>query len=163
MLSEFLDSQVSGNTWNQPPIPMAYQEFQQSVIRTEPPLQYDFLRDVERQMAAFDADHRALVDEIRKSYVLPKDSSVTEFLDAHRTIPALLIRAVPHLREYFGNTVFALRATSDEYGWQSLYADAIWPGDAHDAVVAIDQFEDAWWIANSHEGLGNLTFTYRLV
>src|SRR5271170_3104226 len=161
MLIEFLDNQVSGNSWNQPPIPMAYQESQQAAIRTEPRLQRDILRDLERQMAGFDADHRALVNEIRKSYVLPKDSSVADFLDAHRTIPALLIQAVPHLREFLGNTVFALRAASDEYGWEALYADALWPGDAHDAAVAIDRFEDAWWIANSHAASGSLTFTYR--
>jgi hypothetical protein len=163
MLSEFLDNQVSGNNWNQPPIPMAYQEFQQAATRAEPRLQRDFLRDIERQMAAFEADHRAFVNEIRKNYVLPKDSSVADFLDAHRTIPALLMQAVPHLREFFGTTVFALRASSDEYGWQTLYADAMWPGDAHDAVVAIDRFEDAWWIANSDAASGSLTFTYRLV
>lgn len=72
-------------------------------------------------------------------------------------------QALPHLREHFGNIVFALRATSDEYGWQRLYVDALWPGDSTDAFLAIDRFQDAWWIANSHMTAGHLTFTYRLV
>jgi hypothetical protein len=54
-------------------------------------------------------------------------------------------------------------ANADENGWQNLCVDALWQGNSADAYAAIDRFEDAWWVANSHMGAGRLMFTYRLV
>jgi hypothetical protein len=48
-------------------------------------------------------------------------------------------------------------------GWQNLCVDVLWPGNAAEAYAAIDRFEDTWWVANSHLGVGRLAFTYRLV
>lgn len=70
---------------------------------------------------------------------------------------------MPHLRKYFPESVLALRAASDEFGWENLYVDILWPGDALEAFRLLDQFCDAWWIANSEPADGALTFTYRLV
>jgi len=122
------------------------------------------LNDLEEQMAEFEAAHRKIVHEILKWYVLVCHTSVIAFLDGHRTIPQLLIQAAPRLREYFGeSTVFSLRVVVDEYGWQMLYAEVIWPGKVGDLVTALDRFEDEWWIPNSSAAYGSLTFTYELV
>jgi hypothetical protein len=76
----------------------------------------------------------------------------------------LLIEAIPHLRQHFGNgTVFSLRATVDEYGGQALYAVAMWPGNVQDARNSLEHFDEQWWIANSRQAAGDLTFTYELV
>lgn len=44
-----------------------------------------------------------------------------------------------------------------------LYVKAMWPGEPRDALAALDQFEDVWWIANSYPAGTTLTFTYSLV
>src|ERR1700685_1601928 len=164
MLSESLESQVSGNNWSHPPAPMVYQEFQQIVVDAERWKQSDVLRDLEREMAVFDAEHEAALNELRRLYVLPAGSSVTGFLRKHRTIPQLLVLAAQQLKWYFGaDTVLTLRAPIDESGSRSLYAVAMWPGSVRDAKTALDKFDDAWWIANSRQALGDLYFTYELV
>jgi len=102
-------------------------------------------------------------EELADHYAIPADGSVAEFLDNHRALPEILLAAVPHLRRYFPNEVFALRVDSDEFGWQNLYVDVLWPGEAMEAVRLLDQFGDEWWMANSQPSGGALTFTYRLV
>ena len=115
-------------------------------------------------MARFEADHQEIVAQVRRSYVLPNDASVAEFFRSHRTIPQLLVLAAPHLLEYFGaGTVLTLRATIDEYGSQTLYAVVMWPGAVRDVRDALANFDDHWWIANSRQAGGDLTFTYELV
>ena len=102
-------------------------------------------------------------DRVSDFYSVQGDASLGQFLREHPAIPHLLIEAVPELRRYFGDTEFALRLTSDDHGWETLYVDALWHGQAHEAIAALDRFEDAWWIENSHAASGSLTFTYRLV
>ncbi len=157
-----LDSQTSGNDWDIPIQAMLHERIQDVPAATVR-RQQSFIRDIEVQMQQFERDYRDALTDVRKRYVFPSDTSVAEFLNDHRAMPQLLIDAAPQLRKYFGNTVFALRVTSDEYGWQNLYADAMWPGDARDALRLLDQFEDEWWIANCRPARGALTFTYRLV
>lgn len=159
-----LDNQTSGNDWDIPIQAMLHEHRQN--VPTEIPVthrQLSSIRDIEAQMQQFEMDYQAAVAEVRKLYVLPNDSSVLDFLKDHRALPQLLIDAAPKLKRYFSDTVFTLRATSDEYGWQNLYADAMWSGDARDAVQLLDQFEDEWWIPNCRPARGALTFTYRLV
>lgn len=159
-----LDNQTSGNEWGIPIHAMLHESVQEvpapSTLRAG---QSSFLRDIELQMKEFETDYQSALSEVRKLYVLPADASALEFLNNHRALPQLLIDAIPHLRKHFDNTVFALRATSDEYGWENLYVDAMWQGDARDALQRLDQFEDEWWIANCRPARGTLTFTYRLV
>jgi hypothetical protein len=164
MLSELLDDQVSGNTWKPSPRSAVYQDFQQVAIPAEPRVEREVLRDFERQMARFEAQHEADLAELRKQYVFPTDSSVVTFLRRHRTLPQLLRLAAPRLKAHFGaDAVLTLRAPVDESGSRTLYAVTMWPGRARDARIALDQFDDAWWIANSRQASGNLYFTYELV
>jgi len=162
MNGQLVYDQTSGDNWGVLPKVMLHEQMQSHLI--PPPHEHaSVFDDLEFQMAQQEAEHTDFVLEIAKCYVLPSDSSVIDFLKAHRVLPQLLIEAVPHLQKRFGNTVFALRATSDEYGWETLYVDARWPGNAADVLAAIDRFEDDWWIANSHVASGALNFTYRLI
>jgi hypothetical protein len=159
-----LDNQTSGNDWVVPNHVMLHERMQSVAANTPVArVQHSFIRDLETQMQQFEQDYQAAIAELRRSYVLPADSSVLDFLSDHRALPQLLIEAAPHLKRYFANTVFNLRAESDEYGWQNLYADAMWAGDARDAVRHLEQFEDGWWLQNCRPARGVLTFTYRLV
>lgn len=163
-MNGILDNQMSGNDWGIPIHAMLHESIQN--VSSETSLahgQKSFIRDIEEQMQQFEKDYQGAVAEVRKFYVLPADDSVLSFLNDHRALPQLLVDAAPQLQRYFGNTVFALRTSTDEYGWQSLYADAMWHGDARDSLRLLDEFEDKWWIPNCWPARGALAFTYRLI
>ena len=124
-----------------------------------------FVEDLEKQISESNGrHHEVLIQDLRKHYVLPGDSSVRDFLVAHRTIPQILLSAVSQLKTCFGaNTVFTLRAPLDESGVRTLYAVAIWSGKLSDVRAALAKFDDQWWIANSPQAEGYLVFTYELV
>lgn len=162
-MNGLLDNQTSGNEWG-PPVPsMQHERSQDAPLRWFQAKQLSILKDYDEQMAQHEREYAANLDELRKYYVLPSDVSVAEFLNDHRALPQILILAMPHLRKLFGDTVFTLRATSDEFGWQNLYVDALWDRDAMEAFDLLDQFSDQWWLENSAPARGALTFTYRLV
>jgi hypothetical protein len=158
------DNQTSGNDWT-PVVGSMLHERQQD--QPEPEIigrHRNIIENLEREMSRYEEDHQTMVKEVSKSYMMPRDNSVQDFLHSHRVLPQLLMEALPRLQEIFGDaTVFTLRAASDEYGWQNLFVDALWPGDAADAYADLDRFEDEWWVANCHVAGGHLNFTYRLV
>lgn len=142
---------------------LLYNGIQEGGARPTLQLRSDSFAECEQQIVRFEADYWKVVREIRRKYVFVNDDEVEEFLRFHRTVPELLIEALPFLRAHIGDVLFTLRSTSDEYGWQLLYVVTVWPGQAQDVITAIDRFEDAWWIANSHRAFGSLNFTYQLV
>ncbi len=165
-------SQVSGNDWTTPPSEMLYQLAQDvaplHLSNPQPRINEQYAQrvqeQIEQQMAQFEADHEAAVTELQRSYVFLDDRAITSFFKSHRTAPQLLIEAAPQLRRNFGaGTVFNLRPMIDEYGAQTLYVVAVWPGDVRDVRIALEHFDEQWWIANSHRASGDLTFTYELV
>lgn len=163
-MNGYLGNQTSGNHWPAPTSANAYHEFQE--FNTLPgPRQGDaILADFEQQMFRFDHEHDAKTAEIRKHYVLPSSSSVLAFLVDHRTISDLLLEAVPSIRKHFGSdAVFHLRVPADESGSRTLYAVAVWSGEALDVRNALERFDDTWWIAHSRQASGYLVFTYELV
>ena len=104
------------------------------------------------------------LDELRKHYVLPSDSSVSTFLAQHRGISAILLDAIPQLKKYFGAlAIFSLSTSVDEAGMRSLYAVVIWPGKIRDVRNALDRFDEDWWLTHSHSASSYLVFTYELV
>jgi hypothetical protein len=106
----------------------------------------------------------AALNEVRKSYVLPADASVANFLTEHRAIPEILLAASQPLRACFGaETVFNLRAPIDESGSRTLYVVAMWPGKLQDVRNALAKFDDDWWMPRARQVAGCLTFTYELV
>lgn len=158
-----VDNQTSGNDWGPLIQPMLHERAQESPIQWPAITQRSILKDFEEEMAHFEREYQAHIKELRRLYVLPSDGSVVAFLNVHRALPPILISAMPQLRRIFRDTVFALRADSDEYGWENLYVDALWSRDAYEAFHLLDRFSDEWWIANSRPARGALTFTYRLV
>jgi hypothetical protein len=171
-MNGLLDSQTSGNDWTKPTPEFLHQVFQGATpvstakihIPLVEPLGLRLQEHLEQEMARFEADHQTVISQLQKSYVLSNDRSVKAFLKSHRTIPHLLIQALPHLKQYFGaSTVFTLRAIADEDGPQTLYAVVMWPGHVNDVRNALQNFDERWWIASSRQASGNLTFTYELV
>jgi hypothetical protein len=155
--------QPTGSNWGPVVLAMFERGIQETPSLPEQPTTISVLASLEEQMMAFEKEYVSNVAELARHYIFSQEASVKDFLRSHRALPQLLLSALPHLRRHFGNIVFSLRAASDDDGWQALYVDALWPGHATDALAAIDQFEDQWWIANSSAAAGSLNFTYRLV
>jgi hypothetical protein len=163
-MSGLLDyAQTSGIDWSTPVAGALYHAFQEGA---PPPAlrQLAGLADLELQMERFEAEHQTLISALRRRFVFPADSSVTDFFSRHRTVPAILLQAEPYLRKHFGNeAVFNLRAPIDDSGSQTLYSVVMWPGPVRAVRQALERFDDEWWIPNSRQALGYLTFTYELV
>ena len=119
---------------------------------------------VEKQVTEVAAPHEAVLNEVRKHYVLPADSSVLNFLAEHRSIPQILLGATQQLEASFGtDAVFELRAPIDEAGSRTLYVVAMWPGRSQDVRNALAKFDNDWWMARAGQAAGYLTFSYELV
>jgi len=89
------------------------------------------VQNLEHHMVALATERETTLTEIRKRYVLNSTASVEGFLFEHHVLPELLLEAEGPLRGAFGaDTIFSLRAPIDEFGDQTLYAVAIWPGVA---------------------------------
>jgi hypothetical protein len=161
---ELLDSQTSGNDWSTPRRAMLHELPQESPVPSRPRDQRLIFNNFEQQMMQYEADHQRMIAEIRRLYVLPAGDSVELFLSHYRAVTGLLLQAIPKLREFFGSdTLFSLRVPIDDSGTQTLYAVAMWPGRIQDVKTALDRFDDSWWIPNSRQASGYLTFTYELV
>jgi hypothetical protein len=163
-MNAYQEVQGSGIHWpNRPPV-LLYQPSEAVPRWPEPRQRTAIFEGLENQMAEFTTEHAAVLDEVRRSFVLPADSSVSAFLSGHRIIPQILLESAAHLEACFGTgTVFSLRAPIDESGSQTLYVVAMWSGNVRDVRQALARFDEAWWIAHSRQASGNLAFTYELV
>jgi hypothetical protein len=147
--------QTSGNNW--PCVPSAFVLHQTN----QGPAVLD---NLEKQMAQFQAYHDAVLAEVRKNFILPRDPSVIAFLNEHKALPDILIDALPKLRACFGETsIFSLNAPLDESGSRTIYAVVLWAGPLPSAKEALSRFDNEWWIARAGQAAGHLTFTYELV
>ena len=153
--------QTSGNHWSSP----ADYAHQWSVVLPKPNQEIAILVHLEQQMVEFAAEYDATLNQVRRHFVFPADSThLLTFFSAHRTIPQILLQAVAPLRACFGeDAVFNLRAPIDESGSQNLYAVAMWPGNLRDVRQALATFDNTWWLAQSQQAHGYLSFTYELV
>lgn len=163
-MNVYQEVQSSGIHWPGCPPAWLYQPFQAAPRWPEPRQRAAIFEGLEKQMAEFAAQHEAVLNDVRKHYVLPADASVRDFLAEHRAIPQILLEAAPRLKAYFGgNAVFNLRAPIDEAGSRTLYAVAMWPGELRAVRDALARFDNDWWMARAGQAAGYLTFTYELV
>jgi hypothetical protein len=163
-VNAFQELQSSGIHWPDRSPTWLYQPFQAAPRWPEPGQRAASFEGIEKQMAEFAARHEAILNDVRKHYVLPADASVRVFLTEHRAIPQILLEAAPQLKASFGgNAVFNLRAPIDEAGSRTLYAVVMWPGKLRDVRDALTKFDNDWWMARAGQAAGYLTFTYELV
>jgi len=161
-VNAYQELQSSGIHWPDRSLAEAYQPVQPAPRQPEPRCGPAIVEP--RQMVEFAAQNEGFLDELRKHYVFPADSSVRDFLTVHRTVPQILLEAAPQLIRCFGATaVFTLRAPIDEGGSRTLYAVAMWPGALRDVRDALERFDREWWIARAGRAAGYLEFTYELV
>jgi hypothetical protein len=163
-VNAYQELQSSGIHWPERTPALLYQPFQAPPLRPDPRQRASIFEGLEKQMAEFATRHEAVLNEVRKHYVLPADSSVLNFLTEHRSISQILSGAAPQLKACFGaDAVFELRAPIDEAGSRTLYVVAMWPGKSQDVRAALAKFDNDWWMARAGQAAGYLTFTYELV
>ncbi len=104
---------------------------------------------------------QADLSELKAEYIFRNENAIASFIASHRASAAILTRAIPQLKKFFGeNVVFSLQAVSDDDGSTSLYAIVVWRGPAEGAESALEDFDECWWL-NQHPQ-SELTFTYEL-
>lgn len=102
------------------------------------------------------------VERLKTQYVFRNNESVVSFLSSHRAAGSVLADAFPHLTEFFGSdTVFSLEVSSEEDEPQILYAIVMWRDSVEGAVVALESFDEKWWLDSSSQP-PDITFTYEL-
>lgn len=101
------------------------------------------------------------IESIKAEYVLRNEPAIADFFSTHRTACPFLSRALPELKQSFGdNVVFNLEALTEDNDLSTLYAIAIWRGPAEQADAALEDFDERWWLNQvPHPGI---TFTYEL-
>jgi hypothetical protein len=103
------------------------------------------------------------ISDLKRSFGFPANESVAIFLAHHRSIPPILLAAVPRLKEYFGqDNIFNLEVSMDDDHSQTLYAVAIWHGTVQTAAQALDAFAENWWLDRMASTTADLVFTYQL-
>lgn len=162
-MNAYQTTQSSGIHWPDITPQPLYRAFQESPRSSDARRRPELFRELGKQMADY-AAQQAVLDDVRKHYVLPADSSVLNFLTNHRGMAQVLLDAAPRLKHYFGAaTIFSLRAPVDESGMRTLYAVVIWAGKIRDVRNALARFDDEWWLPHSTQASGYLIFTYELV
>ncbi|HEV8042779.1 MAG TPA: hypothetical protein VGP62_28125 [Bryobacteraceae bacterium] len=102
------------------------------------------------------------LDRLKTMYRFQDDRSVEAFLSSHTGATYILINALSQLKRFFGrDVVFKLQVIKEDDEQQILYAVAVWRGMVEDAVAALENFDENWWLDQPTRVLA-LTFTYEL-
>lgn len=163
MNAQLLETQPIRNIWATPSHAMLHEGHQ----RGGPPtaaIQKSIFDDLEHQMAAQEEEFAASITMLRKRFIFKSGETVGAFLRTHRTLIPILLEATLHLAYFFGADVpLALEVMSDDGPPNSINALALFNGDSTNARVALDSFDEAWWIANMRKASGRIVFDYDLV
>ncbi len=155
--------QSSGILWTAPIPPPLYRPLQEFPPGRFHPPRLGLLGENEGQLGGH-ATRLPLLNELRRHYVLPTNSSVVDLLADHPAMIPVLLEAAPRLKRSFGGTtIFELRAPVDESGMRTLYAVVIWAGKIQDVRNALADFDADWWIGRSAQTSECIVFTSELV
>ena len=104
-----------------------------------------------------------VLKELKQLYVFEDPSAVGAFIGRNR-FRELLIEARDPLNAAFGETaVRKLRLVEDDEGYVTLFCLVLVPGELEEARRALNSFDEAWWLARSHEASGKLNFDFELI
>src|SRR5208337_4117371 len=101
--------------------------------------------------------------ELEQLYVLEDRSEVAAFIERNR-LRELLLEAGGPLNAAFGEAVVKkLSLLEDDEGFETLFCLALIPGDMHQTMLALESFDERWWLARSGRVGGKLNFDLELV
>ena len=162
-MNAYTAMQTSGIDWTTPIPPPLYRSFQERPPGRSHPPRPELIGGHEEQMAGY-ASRQSVLNEARRHFVLPADSSVVSLLADHPATGSVLLEAAPRLKQYFGaTTILKLRAPIDESGMRTLYVVVIWPGKIQDVRNMLAEFDADWWLTHSPQTSEHIVFTYELV
>lgn len=161
-------AQTSGNNWHPSySFQRAYERNQprsHTVPREVPHHGLTFFAGVEKEMAEYKRSQEAMMKEVQNRFGMALDALVASFLANHRSLPHLLAEAFDRLQQAFGTRVVVnLEVSTDEDGYQTLYAIVLWRGDAHHAEAAFNSFVENWWIHRMNAPTADIAFVYQLI
>lgn len=101
--------------------------------------------------------------ELERVYVIENRAEVTEFIKRNR-VRGLLIEAREPLIAAFGKgAVKRLSLLDDDEGFTTLFCLVLVPGDIAEARLALESFDQHWWLAHSGQTDGKLNFDFELI
>jgi len=104
-----------------------------------------------------------VLKELKQLYLFEDPSALGAFIGRNR-FRELLIEARDPLNAAFGETaVRKLRLVEDDEGYVTLFCLVLVPGELEEARRALNSFDEAWWLARSHEANGKLNFDFELI
>jgi hypothetical protein len=109
-------------------------------------------------------DFKEDLEALHKHYIfLDDDRTIIRFFETHPAISSLLMGAVEPLRGAFGDRrlIYIRIQSSDE---DSLLKVAVLlPADfGNDPELALQSFDEEWWLNNCHSSGGTLVFDYEM-
>jgi hypothetical protein len=98
-------------------------------------------------------------------YILPKLSTVGNFLQAHQELSSLLNEAYQELRKYFSSEDLKLELVTDPEiaGDQQLFVYIFTSLSVTNALEKFDEFDEQWWLDRIDRANGLLNFNLRFV
>lgn len=101
--------------------------------------------------------------ELDAAYVIEDRQRVIQFILENR-LQGLLVQASGPLEEAFTkDTVKKLSLVRDEEGFETLFCLAMVSGELQPARLALQAFDDQWWLDYSAQVDGKLNFDFELV
>jgi hypothetical protein len=159
-------AQTSGNNWS---ASYSYQRAYQpqphphSILRSLPQ-GLTFFKELEADLTEARASQEVVMKEVQNRFGKASDPLVVAFMASHRSLPHLLTEAFERLKDAFRqNIVVNLEVSTDEEGYQNLYAIVLWQDDAHQAATAFDSFVENWWIHRMNASNSDVAFVYQLL
>jgi len=101
--------------------------------------------------------------ELERVYVFENRAEVSEFIERNR-IRGLLLEAAEPLNAAFGEkAVKKLTVLDDDEGFTTLFCLILFPGDIAVARLALEFFDQHWWLPRSRQASGKLNFDFELI
>lgn len=154
--------QATGSNWDPIIQSMLHESTQPAAIPTES-FQKTIFDSIKQQISDHDVEFSGVIRDLRRTYIFADSAGVETFIRYHRALGAILLEAVPALREYFGQDAqLALDIPSEDGAPRTINAVALWRGDRTEARTALRRFDDNWLMPNIKKAGGRIVFDFEL-
>ena len=102
------------------------------------------------------------IRQMERYYIVSDKEQVLSELHEHRYLCDLLLGAVPHLRQAFGESLLRLTVGADDED-SAVKVSVPWRGTLEAAEGCLRAFDDSWWLDNCAKSNGYLVFDIELL
>lgn len=108
----------------------------------------------------------ALMNELKRQYVIPDDRTVVAFINSHVHIRNVLLSAASQLQRVFGALQKPLLEVF-HFGEENTDAVLVVSMPVHltpeEALRKLDEFDECWWLNNVQQTRGDVTIDVKLI